>query len=178
MKEQVWFILIVSVLCSNLHSCLPSCVFVSCSVFHCDCAVEGLDYKDRACCESGSDEPSEVCSLNNYEEMETTVRIGLVVGVILGLCITCCCGWGVYKCCNRTKRAPSKVTLVPVAAASTPAPAPPTIPIANTLPVGSVIAPSYATPISNGPVVYGGAPVMMSPSASAPPMNPAFQVRY
>ena len=154
------------------------------------CLVEGVKYRDRACCESGGNTPSEMCSIPDDDEMFDTINtmgIGLFVGAtIAALFVFCCCGWVSYKCCKHlvpltNTNAPKTITLV----SSPPAPAPPApaavIPTNNALPVGSVVPTSYAIPTNNAQVAngYGGisANAMMSPSASAPPMNPAFHVR-
>jgi len=47
----------------------------------------------------------------------------------------------------------------------------------NTLPVGSVVASSYVIPGDDAQVAYEGINAVMPPSASAPPMNPAFYAR-
>ena len=149
--------------------------------------VEGVKYSDRACCEIGGTIPSEMCSVPD-EIIDTinTMGIGLFVGATIAvLFVICCCGWVSYKCCKHlvprtSTSAPKTITLV----SAPPAPAPPAPAAAiptNALPVGSVVPTSYGIPTSNAQVAYGyggvSANAMMSPSASAPPMNPAFHVR-
>ena len=151
-------------------------------------SVEGLEYSDRACCEIGSNVPSETCYFpdDNGDSFGTlTPRgMGLLFAVaISGLCFLCCCGAVFWKCYKQSipQRA-KKVTVISLP--STPAPAPAgTVPSTNTVPVASAVPSSYMIPGSNGNgnvnahVAYGGVNAMMSPSASAPPMNPAFHVR-
>ena len=154
-------------------------------LFH---SVQGVKYSDRACCEIGSNTPSEMCSTPD-EMIDTidTMRIGIFVGVaIVVLFVICCCGWVSYKCYKQVVPQPrtnatNTITLV----SAPPVPAPPapaaSFPTNNALPVGSVMPASYAIPTNNAQVTYGyggvNAIAMTSPSASAPPMNPAYHVR-
>jgi len=126
------------------------------------CSVEGVKYEDRACCEIGSNVPSEMCGIPDEidtTEIDTSTNsIGLVLGITIPvLFVICCCGWLFYK---HKKVAP-------------PTDAPKEVGT-NALPVASV---SYAIPADNAHVTYGGVTAVMPPSASAPPMNPAFHVR-
>lgn len=149
-------------------------------------SVEGVKYEDRACCEIGSNVPSETCGLP--DEIDT-VWIGIVVGsIIVSLCIICCCGWVFYKC---YKQIPStktkKVTLVSAPPVPVHVPASTSIPISavasafpgtNALPAGYVVSSPYAIPGNNVQVSYGGSrPVMPTSSSSAPPVNPAYYAR-
>jgi hypothetical protein len=56
--------------------------------------VEGVKYEDCACCEIGSNVPSEMCpnEIDTSNEIDTTL-IGIIVGSsIASLCVICCCG--------------------------------------------------------------------------------------
>ena len=148
----------------------PSLLTLNFLFLFCFCSVEGVKYKDRACCEIGSNFPSETCSLPDEMDTIDTIRIGVFVGsAIAVLCIICCFGWVFYKCYKQVApptNAPKKVTLVSVPSAPAAV-----IPSTNTLPVGSVVSSSYVIPGNNAQVAYGGVP------PPAPPMNPAFHVR-
>lgn len=125
--------------------------------------VEGVKYEDRACCEIGSNVPSEMCGIPDEidtTEIDTSTNsIGLVLGITIPvLFVICCCGW---LFCKHKKVSPP--TDVPKEVVGT-----------NALPVASV---SSAIPVNNAQVTYGGVTAVMPPSASAPPMNPAFHVR-
>mmetsp|Transcript_21625 Transcript_21625/g.33453 ORF Transcript_21625/g.33453 Transcript_21625/m.33453 type:complete len:157 (-) Transcript_21625:1770-2240(-) len=151
----------------------PSLLTLNFLFLFCFCSVEGVKYKDRACCEIGSNFPSETCSLPDEMDTIDTIRIAVLVGSAMAvLCIICCFGWVFYKCYKQVVQptnAPKKVTLV--SAPSTPAAV---IPSTNTLPVGSVVSSSYVIPGNNAQVAYGGVNAVMRPSA---PMNPAFYAR-
>ena len=156
-------------------------------LFH---SVQGVKYSDRACCEIGSNTPSEMCSTPD-EMIDTidTMRIGIFVGVaIVVLFVICCCGWVSYKCYKQVVPQPrtnatKTITLVSAPPLSAPPAPAAVIPTNNVLPVGTVMPASYAIPTNNAQVTYGyggvnaNAIAMTSPSASAPPMNPAYHVR-
>ena len=59
----------------------PSYITILILLFH---SVEGVKYSDRACCEIGSNTPSEMCSIPD-EMIDTinTMRIGIFVGVVI-----------------------------------------------------------------------------------------------
>ncbi|KAK1735864.1 voltage-dependent calcium channel-like protein [Skeletonema marinoi] len=125
--------------------------------------VDGVKYEDRACCEIGSNVPSEMCGVPDEidtTELDTSTNsIGLILGITIPvLFVICCCGW---LFCKHKKVSP-------------PTEAPKEVIGTNALPVASV---SYAIPANNAHVTYGGITAVMPPSASAPPMNPAFHVR-
>jgi hypothetical protein len=139
--------------------------------------VEGVKYEGRACCEIGSNVPSEMCpnEIDTSDGIDTSneISIGIIVGSsIASLCVICCCGWVFYKkCYKRETNTPEKVTLVSV----------PSVPAAvisstNSLPVGSVVSSSHVIPEDDAQVVASeGINAVMPPSA--PPMNPSFNAR-
>ncbi len=162
--------------------------------------MEGVKYSDRACCEIGSNTPSEMCSIPDEMIDTNTMGIGGIVGVTIAALFICCCGWASYKKCYKPRRNTNALKATTLAPAPTvPIPAPPapaaSIPTSNTLPVASVVS-SYAIPTNNAQVTYGhknpllssksidtgsferganaNAIAMTSPSASAPPMNPVY----
>jgi len=145
--------------------------------------VEGLEYSDRACCEIGSNFPSETCGLPNdgIDTIETMSIPFFVALSVAGLCIVFCCGAVTWKCYKQViPQATKKVTVISLPSAPAPAPVPvAAIPSINTLPVASAVPSpsSYVIPGSNGnaQVAHGGVNSMISPSA--PPMNPTFHVR-
>ncbi|KAK1735823.1 voltage-dependent calcium channel-like protein [Skeletonema marinoi] len=125
--------------------------------------VEGVKYEDRACCEIGSNVPSEMCGIPDEIELLDTTEIdtstnsiGLVLGITIPVLFVICC------CFYKHKKVSSPPTDVPKEVGT------------NALPVASV---SSAIPANDAQVTYGGVTAVMPPSASAPPMNPAFHVR-
>ena len=124
------------------------------------CSVDGVKYEDRACCEIGSNVPSEMCGIPDEidtTEIDTSTNsIGLVLGITIPVLFVICC------CFYKHKKVSSPPTDVPKEVGT------------NALPVASV---SSAIPANDAQVTYGGVTAVMPPSASAPPMNPAFHVR-
>jgi len=70
--------------------------------------VEGVKYKDRACCEIGSNVPSEMCGIPDDDDIHTTeidtcestnsIGGGGILGITISvLFVICCCGWLFYK---------------------------------------------------------------------------------
>ena len=108
------------------------------------CVVEGLDYKDRACCESGSDEPSAVCSitfpdnmvLDRGQDLDTDTKMssaawGGIVVVVLFVVLP------IVRLCHRKRKLSKQmsssstqgdVSLVPVPVPTT------NIPVATAVP--------------------------------------------
>mmetsp|Transcript_29640 Transcript_29640/g.46553 ORF Transcript_29640/g.46553 Transcript_29640/m.46553 type:complete len:150 (-) Transcript_29640:140-589(-) len=148
--------------------------------------MQGVKYSDRACCEIGSNTPSEMCSIPDEMIDTNTMGIGGIVGVTIAALFICCCGWASYKCYKQVVPQPrtnatKTITLVSAPPLSAPPAPAAVIPTNNVLPVGTVMPASYAIPTNNAQVTYGyggvNAIAMTSPSASAPPMNPAYHVR-
>ena len=119
------------------------------------CSVEGVKYEDRACCEIGSNVPSEMCGIP--DEIDTTeidtstnsIGVGGILGITLFVLFVIIC---ICRPTNkRTKRsAPAAAT-----------------PSTNTLPVASV---SYAIPATanDAQVTYGGVTAAhLNPEAAA-----------
>ena len=102
-------------------------------------------------------------------ESTNSIGVGGILGITLPvLFVICCCGWTFYK---HKKVPPPTDAPKPKDAPAAPAAATHST---NALHVASV---SYAIPANNAQVTYGGVTAVIPPSASAPPMNPAFHVR-
>jgi len=114
--------------------------------------VEGVKYEDRACCEIGSNVPSEMCGIPDEidtTEIDTSTNsIGLILGITLPVLFViifflvpalyvCCCICIIYG--------PPDVPKEVAPAAATPS--------TSALPVASV---SYAIPANDAQVTYGG----------------------
>jgi hypothetical protein len=130
--------------------------------------LEGVKYEDRACCQIGSNIPSDVCVYSNVDGAR--INMFVIVGSVAGLVLFCCVGWLIYKCCKSvvTKAPPNYTITLETAPPTVTAPIAPvsaSVPVAPVgLPVGTVVS-SPNTSVTNA---YRAGP------ASAPPMNPEF----
>ncbi len=141
--------------------------------------MEGVKYSDRACCEIGSNIPSEICSIPD-EMMDTnTMAMGTggIVGVIIAsLFIICCCGLVSYKKCYKPRTNASKtITVVSTPPVPVPAPSANALPVASAVPVQVTYDRESSKSISVESFDRGAnTNALMSSSASAPPMNPFY----